>query len=221
MAQAADHPTAIERSLDDYHRYIRVTLGCGINVALCEMERRIVAGQLLLMRRQYDVDGNPKGDAVAIDRFAFLGNYALQFDMRGWVRVIPRKPEAGLLPGGISSIKLDESDPNWPVVRLTGRAMDDFDYTVVERPSRLPAAAAPLKPKVWLLAEHRQRQQQNDIPKDITTYGGQLHDTAVEAVNQRRLTNAPSARRFENLLHELSLFPKSKRRTKHARKTHD
>jgi hypothetical protein len=139
MAEAAKKHTPREWSLDDYHRYIRITLGCGINVALCVMERRIVSEQALLICREYDLDGNPVGGAVVIDRFDFLSNYTFQFDRGDRVRVVTRKPDAGLLPGGITSItKFDESDPKSPIVRMgPGRVMDGF-YTIVEQATSPP-----------------------------------------------------------------------------------
>ena len=149
MAEAAKKHTPREWSLDDYHRYVRITLGCGINVALCEMERRIVSEQALLICQEYDLDGNPVGGAVVIGRFDFLSNYTFQFDRGDRVRVVTRKPDAGLLPGGITSItKFDESDPKSPIVRMgPGRVMDGY-YTIVERVPHSPASqTAPEPPK--------------------------------------------------------------------------
>jgi hypothetical protein len=140
MAQAVEHFKSLrEWSLTDYHRYVRITLGCGINLALCEMERRVVAEQLVLIRREYDADDNLK-NAVVIDRFNFLSNYSFQFDRDDRVKVVTRRPE-GLLPGGITHItKIDESDPKNPHVKIgPGRVMDGY-YTVVELPPRPPAA---------------------------------------------------------------------------------
>jgi hypothetical protein len=91
-------------------------------------------------------------------------------------------------------------------------------------PDQLEPVAAPTAPdktKVWLPAEVGRRRKLNDIPKDITTFARQLHNAAHAAVREGRLAYPPSARRFETLLHELDLFPKVKRRTKDARKTHD
>ena len=226
MAQAAEQHTPREWSPEDYLRYVRLTLNCGINNALREMERRIVGDQLLLIRRRYDADGNRKGDPVLIDRFNFLRNYTLQFDFGDRVRVVMRRPDTAL--GGTYVVGFAEDGP---IIRGPGRVTDGY-YTVIERPPRPPAAqttpdqqpedkAGPDPPKVWLPLEHERRKQQNNIPKDITTYTQQLHEAAVEAVGQRQLINAPSARRLETLLHDLGLFPKIKRRTKDARKTHD
>jgi hypothetical protein len=89
-----------------------------------------------------------------------------------------------------------------------------------DRSELIAAPTAPDKPKVWLLAEFEHRQKLKNIPKDITTFGVQLHDAALVAVSEGRLTHALTARRFETLLHELGLFPKVQRRTKDARKTH-
>jgi hypothetical protein len=126
MAQADRQHTLREWSLTDYHRYVRITLGCGTNVALCEMERRIVSGGLLLI---------PNDGAVEIDRFDFLSNYILQLDSNDRVQVVTRRPAAGLLPGGITAIKFDPSDPKSPVRIGPGRVLDGH-YTVIERPPR-------------------------------------------------------------------------------------
>jgi hypothetical protein len=125
MAQAADQHNW---SLTDYHRYVRITLGCGINIALCEMERRIVSGQLLLI---------PNGGAVEINRFDFLSNYTLQLDGHDRVQVVTQRP--ALLPGGITYLKFDPFDRKSLVRIGPGRAMDGY-YTVIERPPRPPAS---------------------------------------------------------------------------------
>jgi hypothetical protein len=227
MAQAADQHTAKEWSLEDYLRYVRLTLNCGINKALREMERRIVSDQLLLIRRRYDADGNRKGDPVLIERFNFLRNYTLQLDEDDRVRVVTRRPDTFFGPTLVSDKALVQRLTYWD----RGRVTDGY-YTVIERPPRPPASqtapdqqpedkTGPDPPKVWLPIEHKRRQQLNDIPKNITAYTRELHPAAVKAVRQGRLTYAPSARRLETLLHDLDLFPKIKRRTKDARKTHD
>jgi hypothetical protein len=92
--QAVEHHN--EFSLDDYYRLVRITLGCGINAALCEMERRVVSEQALLIRREYDLDGNPIGGAVVIDRFVFLSNYTFQPDVNDRVKVVTRRPDSRL-----------------------------------------------------------------------------------------------------------------------------
>jgi hypothetical protein len=211
MALAAEHNN--EFSLDDYHHHVQTTLGCGINAAVREMARRIATDErVLLICREYDADGNLKGE-TAVDRRDFSVNYDLKFDMSGRLRVVPRTLKS--LFGGIGL----NSSADGVVRRISlPKWHDDFVYTVDELP--LQASQQPLKPKAWLPLEHERRKQQNNIPK-ITKYAQELNAEAVKAVRQGRLTNAPSARRFENLLHELSLFPKTKRRSKHARKTHD
>jgi hypothetical protein len=93
------------------------------------MERRIVSGQLLLI---------PNGSAVEINRFDFLSNYTLQL-RDGRVEVFTQRPAAGLLPGGITTIKFDPSDPKSLVRTGPGRVMDGY-YTVIERPPRPPAS---------------------------------------------------------------------------------
>jgi hypothetical protein len=123
-----------------------------------------------------------------------------------------------------NNFRLHVCDHRWVIVE--GLQGSDSRCRVAEQDVRAiqPAPSAgqpPLKPVKWLPLEHRRRQRLNDIPKDITTYTQQLHETAVEAVGLRRLTHAPTARRIETLLHELDLFPKIERRTKDARKTHD
>ena len=123
-----------------------------------------------------------------------------------------------------NNFRLHVRDHRWVIVE--GLEGSDSRCRVAEQDVRaiqpVPSAGQPpLKPARWLPLEHRRRQRLNDIPKDITTYTQQLHVTAVEAVGQGRLTNAPSARRLETLLHDLDLFPKVKRRTKDARKTHE
>jgi hypothetical protein len=129
MAEAAEQHTPREWSLDDYHRYVRVTMSCGINAALCEMERRVVAEQVLLIC-----------DGVAINRFDFLSNYRFQFDAGDRVRVVTRRPDARLFPGGIT--RITKFDEDGRAVRMgPGRVMDGY-YTIVEqdaRPSRPPA----------------------------------------------------------------------------------
>jgi hypothetical protein len=128
MAEAAKRIPR-EWTLDDYHRLVRITLRCGINVALCEMERRIVSEQSLL-----------KCDGAVVNRFDFLSNYTFQFDIDDRVKVVTRRPDTPLLlPGGITSIKLDPSDPKSAVVRGPGRVMDGY-YTIVERPACPPAS---------------------------------------------------------------------------------
>jgi hypothetical protein len=150
MAQAADHHTPIELSLDDYHHHLQTTLGYGINAALREMERRIATGRLLLKQQKYDANGNPKGDAVVIRRLDFSVNYNLKFDMGDHVRVVPRRRPTGLLPGDVSTIRFDPSDPNGSHVAQLGLPKDDFDYTVVERPDRSPTSQQEsLKSKAW------------------------------------------------------------------------
>jgi hypothetical protein len=107
MVKAADQHTPREWSLTDYHRYVRVTEGCGINAALREMERRIVSERLVLI---------PHDGAVEIDRFDFVGNYTLQLDTNDRVQVVTQRP--AVLPGGISYLKLDPSHPKSPVMRI-------------------------------------------------------------------------------------------------------
>jgi hypothetical protein len=135
----------------------------------------------------------------------------------------PRTPPRRY-PAAVAPPPGPETAPDQPPEDKTGDPVEaeaDDSLSAVE--SSHKNVASPLKPKKWLPIEHKRRQQLTDIPipKDITTYGLQLHDTAVEAVGLKRLTSAPSARRFETLLHDLELFPKVKRRTKDARKTHD
>jgi hypothetical protein len=194
----------IEWTLEELLEYLTLApFGYEIDAALREMERAISTGELPLIDEEY-VDDKLKS-RYRLKPFYFRSNYILEFDRRNHrVRVAPRQREV-----------------KW------GNSVFHF-YLVIKQdaqrvwPRRQPAPnAAPLKPKVWLPLEHERRKQLNNIPKDITTYTEQLHEAAVKAVRQERLTNAPTARRFENLLHELSLFPKTKRRTKHARNTHD
>jgi hypothetical protein len=130
MAKAAERIPR-EWTLDDYHRLVRITLRCGINVALCEMERRIVSGQSLLIC-----------DGIVINRFDFLSNYSFQLDIDDRVKVVTRRPVAGLLPGGITTIRFDPSDPKSGVRTGPGRVTDGY-YAIVEqnvRSSPPPAA---------------------------------------------------------------------------------
>jgi hypothetical protein len=164
------------------------------------MERRIVTGESQL--QEYDANGNPK----PVDRLDFAYNYTFGFSYDK-VRVVRQRSVT--------------SDPTGQLVITEPGEVMYGDYTVIDAGIDRPPAQAPLKPKAWLPAEHERRKQQKNIPKDITTYTQQLHAAAVKAVSQGRLTNAPSARRIETLLHDLNLFPKIQRRPKHARKTHD
>jgi hypothetical protein len=187
------------------------------------MERRVITGQSELL--WYDANGNPN----LVDPVDFRLNYTFQLDRYDQVRLLTQSQALYL--------GFDPSDPYNARAVIGGYfAVIDYPPASQTAPDQQPAdkagpdpfagidrppAQAPLKPKAWLLAEHERRQQQRDVPKDITTYGKQLHNAAVVDVRRGRLTNVPSARRFENLLHELDLFPKIQRRTKHARKTHD
>jgi hypothetical protein len=136
MAKAAKR-ISMEWDLDDYYRLVRITLGCGINAALWEMERRVVAEQILLICREYDADYNFKGNAVVINRVDFLRNYTFTVDIGNGnrVRVAKRRPEAGVFQGGMTFIGSE-------LVQIgSGRVMDGYYYTVGEQPS--PPASPP------------------------------------------------------------------------------
>jgi hypothetical protein len=77
----------------------------------------------------------------------------------------------------------------------------------MDKPKQTPE---PLKPKHWLQAQVKEHQ--GNIPKDITPFSRQLHAAALEAVRESQLTHAPAARTIENLLRDLGIFPKKKRR---------
>jgi hypothetical protein len=194
--QAAGKHTPTDWGLTKVHRYLTGTLGYKKKRALYIMEQCRLAGHLPI-KVQKVVDGKPQGDPFDLPTDK---THELVLD-RGWV--YPRG-----LPWSDSYCKFDCT------------VAEQVVLTLWPAPSALQLSE-PLKPKAWLPVEHKRRQQLNDTPKDITTYAQQLHVTAVEAVGQRRLTNAPTPRRIETLLHELNLFPKIERRTKHARNTHD
>jgi hypothetical protein len=198
MAQAADQHTASEWNLTQLFHYLCVELGREKERALYEMEQRRLRGHLKVIVQEYDAGGNPKGKPFD------LGTNKKNELVYAGVWVYPLR-----LPWGEFRCTVTEQNARalWPAPP----ALQSSETTV----------ASPLKPKAWLLVEHERRKQQNNIPKDITTYGQQLHEAAVEAMRQKCLTNAPSARRFETLLHDMDLFPKIQRRTKHARNTHD
>ena len=216
-AQAANQLTRID-NLDDLLRYLTEDLGYEKYPALWKMEECLWAGQFSPVKRQLYLDGKPKDDAVVLDRVYFVDK-RLDLNSRDWVRIVP-------------PIGFEWGDYRYTVAeQVVRRVLPHHPQTAPDQqeaagcpsavqPSHQPVAA-PLKPKAWLPLEHKRRQQLNDIPKEITTYTQQLHEAAVEAVGQRRLTNAPTARRLETLLHDLGLFPKIQRRTKDARKTHD
>jgi hypothetical protein len=139
MARAVEHH--IEFTLEDYHHHIRMVLGCGINAATREAERRIATGQALLICQEFDADDNPKGDAYVVNRRHFSTKYNLKFDRYDRLWVVPRT-----LKFTFGSIKFDPSDPGGPVVEQIGGLPDwmyDFVYTVVEQEvSSSPAPAA-------------------------------------------------------------------------------
>jgi hypothetical protein len=142
MAQAKTDPTRIEFTLDEYHHHIRMVLACGTNDAIREMERRIAIGRSLLICREYDADGNLKGEAHVINRRDFSANWNLKFDTSGLLRVVPRT-----LRSMFGGIKADPSDPDWPNVRHVSlpKEFDVVDYTIVEQATS-PTPTAELPP---------------------------------------------------------------------------
>jgi hypothetical protein len=224
MAQAVDHHN--EFTLDDYHHHVRMVLGCGINAAVREMERRIATGQSLLLCQEYDADNNPKGDAYVINRRDFSTKYNLKFDMSDRLRVVPRTLKS-MFGGG----KPDPSDPFGPAVERIGglpKWMDDFDYTVVEQdvrssppPATLPAPdqqpenkAGPDPPKpsstiVWATAEAGQLKAGGKITK--TTSKTKLADLLAQqsqgAAKARKLKKPLTLRYIRNQLEAWGLWP--------------
>ena len=129
MALTVSHHN--EFSLDGYLHHVQKTLGCGINAAVREMERRIATGRLLLICQEYDAGGNPKGKAFAVNPRTFSTNHNLKFDTSDRLRVVPRT-----FRSMFGSIKFDTSDPAWSVVNQIGglpERMDGFCFTVVEQ----------------------------------------------------------------------------------------
>jgi hypothetical protein len=139
MAEAINQHTRIEFTPDEYLHHVRMVWGCGINRGLSQMERLLATGPLLLILREYDADGNQIGDAIQIGGRDFSMNYNLRVDMNDHVRVVLRT-----FRSPFTHIKIDSSDPDWPVVeRINYYPSGLVDYTVVEqdvRPSRSPAA---------------------------------------------------------------------------------
>ena len=193
MAQAVEQYTPTYNwSLDEAFRHLTRSVRLPDSDALYEME------QLRVEVQKY-IDGKPRGDPLYRHK-----------DFSLFIRVV-RGHRWVVLEGLVWDSRCRVAEQDVRAIRPAPSAVQSSHKTV----------ASPLKPKVWLPLEHERRKQQNNIPKDITTYTQQLHEAAVEAVGQRQLTNAPSARRLETLLHDLDLFPKIERRTKDARKTHD
>jgi hypothetical protein len=235
MAQqaAAEHTPIEWWTLEDLLEYLTLApFRYEIDVALHEMERYISTGELPVIVDHY-FDGELQ--SYEIYPFAFHTKYTLVFDFSTQqVRIVRRGPRGayqwGFVRGDSGRVTKQDALRVWPprppASQSAPRQLED-KTEAAERPSAGQSShqtvASPLKPKAWLPIEHKRRQQLTDIPipKDITTYTQQLHNAAVEAVGQRQLTNAPSARRLETLLHDLDLFPKVKRRTEDARKTHD
>jgi hypothetical protein len=132
--QAVGHLTRIEFNLDEYLHRVRMVLGCGITRALQETERLLATGQLLLICREYDADGNQIGGALEIGGRDFSMNYNLKIDMHDRALVVLRTFRSLFKVG---------SYPNSPVVeQIVGTGL--VGYTVVEQDVRPPQPPASL-----------------------------------------------------------------------------
>ena len=184
MAQAADQHTASEWSLTKVHRYLTGVLGYEKIRALYMMEQcRLV--ERLPIKVQKFVDGKPEGDPFDLptDKTHDLVHYGGSVYPRG-------------LPWG------------------------DYRCTVTEQNARalLPAPAMgqspqekSLKSKDWLAHKVEWRKKLGDIPKDITTFSGQLHGQMVTDARTGVVDYAMAPRTIERWLREWKVFPKKRR----------
>jgi hypothetical protein len=101
------------------------------------MARRIATDErVLLICREYDADGNLKGEAV-VDRRDFSVHYDLKFDMSGRLRAVPRTLRS--MFGGIEV----DSSADGVIHRISlPKWHDDFVYTVVEQATSSTTTAA-------------------------------------------------------------------------------
>lgn len=237
MAKAADQLTPNDErgSVDDVDRYLRLGLGFRDDDAVFEQQQQFERGRLVL--HWHCTAGADIGQEGDIPSRSWHSQLRVSRDCNSNKQHGPIDFATGEITarndGHVFVEVLAPEDQNDNKYKLTvsmrdARALSWGPQYTAPAPQPAFVAALAVRPttpavksKAWLVDEHKRRQQRNDIPKDITTYAQQLHNAAIEAVRQGGLISAPGARRFETLLHELSLFPKTKRRTKNARKTRD
>ena len=200
MAEAVER-IAREWTLDDYHRLVRMTLRCGINAALREMERRVVTRESQLIEYGDDDKGNP------VHPLDFLRNYTFQFDEGGRVRVVTRRPDAGFFPGGITAIRPFDGE----LVRIgPGRVMDGF-YAIVESPVALPTTdpPKPLSTIVWITAEAQQLKADGKITKSMskTELAKLLAQRSQGAFKVGKIKKPLTLRYIRNQLEAWGLWP--------------
>ncbi|MFZ2081289.1 MAG: hypothetical protein WAV38_32505 [Xanthobacteraceae bacterium] len=207
MAQADRQHTA-SKDLDDLLRYLTVELGYEKYDALWEMEQKYLDGQLQLEKQECVRDGEPYGDAVAID--ANFGH--IELDRRGRVRVVPLIPLWREVRYGIAEGCDARAiwPPHPPASHKAGP--DPFKTGVADRSSDEQSSQESLKSKDWLAREVDRRKKLGDIPKQITGFSRQIHSQMEVAVRAGVVKRVLEPRTIETHLRETTiLFPKKKR----------